>query len=103
MTALEAAAKADQPYQWWECVTHGVAQHYDGEPPWWDEWSPYCCAIRAEYPVEGVCVPRKVVVVEDTGGLYQEVDPSETNARITVMRDLNGNRRWLVRVGEEPE
>jgi hypothetical protein len=49
---------------WW-CKTHGIGQHYDGWEPWWDEWTPYRCAIKAEYPVEGECVPVKVRVVSD--------------------------------------
>ena len=47
---------------WW-CKTHGIGQHYDGKDPWWDEYSPYVCAFKAEYPVDGDCVPIQVAIV----------------------------------------
>lgn len=51
---------------WW-CDTHEIGQTYDGEPWWDDEWTPYTCAFKTEYPVEGDCVPVQRVLVKPEG------------------------------------
>ena len=63
------------PGEIWWCKTHEVGQAYD-EGPWWDEWSPYVCAFKAEYPVDGDCDPVRVELAlyeegSDDGGVIE--------------------------------